>query len=56
MNIQQFDYSVDVLNVVLWQYNEAKNLLSLLNDKQAWLDVNQTAFWENWYNLIHRYF
>lgn len=52
MNIQQFDYSVDVLNVVLWQYNEAKNLLSLLNDKQAWLDVNQTAFWENWYNKV----
>ena len=52
MNIQQFDYDVDILSVVLWQYNEATNLLSLLNDKQEWYDLYQTQFWENWYNQI----
>jgi hypothetical protein len=52
MNIQQFDYKVDLLNVVLWQYNEATNLLSLLSQKQSWYDLNQTEFWANWYNQV----
>lgn len=52
MNIQKFDYSVDILNVVLWQYNEASNLLSLLSQKQAWLDVNQTEFWTKWQDEV----
>jgi hypothetical protein len=52
MNIEQFDYSTDLLAVILWQYNEATNLLSLLNQKQAWYDVNQTQFWQNWYNQV----
>jgi len=47
MNIQQFNFVVDVLQSILWQYNDATNLLSLLNDKQAWLNENQTNFWFN---------
>ncbi len=46
--IQTFDYSVDVLAAMLWQYNSAPNLLSLLSQKQAWYDENQTAFWTDW--------
>lgn len=52
MNIQQFDYSVDLLSVVLWQYNEATNLLSLLEQKQAWYNIHQTQFWQDWYNKV----
>lgn len=52
MNIEQFDYNINLLNVILWQYNQATNLLSLLNQKQAWYDVNQTEFWTNWYNQV----
>jgi hypothetical protein len=52
MNIQKFNYDVDLLAVVLWQYNEATNLLSLLEQKQAWYDNNQTVFWEGWYNQV----
>lgn len=52
MNTQQFDFSVDLLNVILWQYNDATNLLSLLDQKQSWYNTNQTQFWENWYNQV----
>lgn len=46
--IQEFDFSVDLLRALLWQYDKAANLQSLLADKKAWYDVNQTAFWEGW--------
>lgn len=46
--IQEFDYSVDLLSALLWQYNSAPALQSLLTQKQAWYDENQTAFWESW--------
>ncbi len=52
MRIQLFDYSVNILESILWQYNEAENLLSLLNQKQSWYDTNQTEFWERWYTEI----
>ena len=50
--IQTFDYSVDVLSAMLWQYNQAPNLLSLMEQKQAWYDENQTAFWTSWYDNV----
>jgi Protein of unknown function (DUF2612) len=46
--IQQFDFSVDLLKAILWQYNEATNLQGLLNAKAAWYEANQSAFWESW--------
>jgi len=52
MNIQKFDYSTDVLAANLWQYDNTKNLLGLIKYKQAWLDQNQTLFWEKWYNNV----
>lgn len=52
MRIQEFDYSVNLLQAILWQYDEATNLLSLINQKQTWYNVNQTQFWENWYTDV----
>jgi len=45
---QEFDFSVDLLRAILWQYNGATNLQSLLKKKQAWYDLQQTEFWRNW--------
>ena len=45
---QEFDFSIDLLRVVLWQYNGAENLQSLLTSKQQWYIDNQTDFWDNW--------
>ena len=48
-DIQQFDFTVNLLQALLWQYNGALNLQGLLEAKQNWYNVNQTAFWQNWY-------
>lgn len=50
--IQEFDYSVDLLRALLWQYNDAARLQSLLQSKQDWYNVNQKEFWENWYRDV----
>lgn len=52
MRIESFNEPVDLLQAVLWQYGNATNLLSLLNQKQAWYDLNQTKFWTDWYNNV----
>lgn len=46
--VQDFDFSVDLLRVVLWQYNDAIRLQKLLQQKQDWYRVNQTEFWSWW--------
>lgn len=46
--IQAFDFSVDLLRALLWQYNDAARLEGLLRQKQEWYDTNQKGFWENW--------
>jgi hypothetical protein len=52
MNIQEFNYTVNLLQAILWQYDEATNLLSLINQKQAWYNLNQSQFWKDWYNNV----
>lgn len=49
MNIQKFDYSTDLSQVILWQYDQATNLNQLIQAKQNWLNLNQKQFWENWF-------
>lgn len=49
---QQFDYSVDVLQALLWQYNDAENLQAILQAKQDWYDLNHKQFWIDWYNNV----
>lgn len=50
--IQQTDFSVDALQALLWQYNDASRLQSLLESKQAWYDANASAFWSDWYRDV----
>lgn len=50
--IQPFDFSVDLLQALLWQYNDASRLRSLLEQKQGWYDENQRDFWSNWYRDV----
>lgn len=51
-SVQQFDASVNLLRALLWQYNDAAGLQSLLRSKQEWYDVNQRDFWDNWYRDV----
>jgi hypothetical protein len=50
--IQQFDFNVDLLKAILWQYNTAENLQSILEQKQSWYDASQKDFWNNWYQDV----
>lgn len=47
-DVQEFDFSVDLLRALLWQYEEASGLQSLLSSKSAWYIENETEFWTNW--------
>lgn len=46
--IQAVDFSVDLLRAILWQYNDAVRMQSLLAQKQAWYEETQTEFWTDW--------
>ncbi len=52
MRIQEFNFSVNVLEALLWQYNDAEKLQSLLQSKQDWYNENQRDFWANWYHDV----
>lgn len=46
--IQQFDFSVNLLKALLWQYNDAPNVQAVLTAKQNWYNTNQEDFWDDW--------
>lgn len=46
--VQDFDFNVDLLRHILWQYNDADRLQSLINQKQDWYTTHQTEFWQTW--------
>lgn len=48
MNIQEFDFSIDVTKALLWRHNDAENLQALINRKKAALDKLNDDFWVNW--------
>ena len=50
--IQEFDFSVDLLRAILWQYEEAAGLQSVLRSKAAWYLEEQTEFWQSWYDDV----
>ena len=51
-SIQSFDFSVNLLQSLLWQYQNAPNLFSLVNQKQTWYNENQTSFWNDWFQDV----
>jgi hypothetical protein len=51
-DIQMFDFIVDLLAALLWQYNSATRLQSILQQKQDWYSENQTQFWTDWYTNV----
>jgi hypothetical protein len=45
---EQLNFSVNLLQTILWNRNVDVNLQTLFENKQAWYDENQTAFWTDW--------
>lgn len=52
MKILNVNNKADILSSVLWQYDGAAKLKSLIKAKQAFTDTNLTAFWQNWYRNV----
>lgn len=50
--IQTFDPSLDLMRAVLWQYDDAPNLIALLQAKQDWYEIHQTQFWNDWHTDV----
>lgn len=48
MDIELFNFSVNLLQAIIWQYGSAPNLLAILENENNWYEVNQTEFWNNW--------
>lgn len=48
MNIQRFDFTIDVLKVIPWMSDGSPNLRALLEEYQAWYSREHAQFWINW--------
>lgn len=46
--VETYSPTLDVLEALLWQYNDAMRLQRLLELKQTWYDEQWKAFWTNW--------
>lgn len=47
-SIQEFDFSVTLLDALLWRNNNAPNIQSILQQKSDWYETNVTEYFENW--------
>lgn len=52
MRVQKFDFLTDLNQVLLWVYDKATNLKSLIRDKNDWYFIYFTSFWNNWYSNV----
>lgn len=46
--IQPLDFFTDLSLALLWQYDRAMRLRSLLGSKQDWYDTRHSGFWSDW--------
>ena len=49
--IQQFDFSVDLLQFIFWQYDKS-NVSALTIQKQDFLNEFNEQFWEDWFTNV----
>lgn len=47
-DIQDIDFSTNLLRALLWQHNKAAKLETIIAKKQEWYDLNLSAFWSDW--------
>lgn len=45
---RELDLNVNLLRSILWQYEKAEGLKSLVLGQQEWINENHTKFWKNW--------
>lgn len=52
MKVFNFNNSCNLLSCLLWQYDKAENLQSLVQSMQNDFDGNTRDFWNNWYTNV----
>lgn len=52
MKIQSFDFNVNLLRSILWQYEGASKAVQLARNDQSWVDGNYKKFWDDWYRDV----
>lgn len=50
--IQSFNLSTNLLEAILWQYNEAEHLIKIVENDNNWYKDNITDFFNNWYRDV----
>lgn len=48
----KLEFNVNLMRTVLWQYENAPKLKSLIQSEQDWANENVTEFWENWFRDV----
>lgn len=48
----RLEFHVNLMRTVLWQYENAPKLKSLVQSEQDWADKNMTEFWKNWFRDV----
>jgi len=49
---QQFDFSVDLMRSILWQYEGAPRAVALARNDLSWIDSHHSEFWRNWHRDV----
>lgn len=53
LTIRQFDFSVNLVKALLWEYGTAQpTIQQLITLKQTWYDTNQENFWADWFTNV----
>ena len=47
MKTANYNFSIDLSKVILWQYTDAEHLNALVNSEQEFMDTAVTQFWED---------
>lgn len=47
--IQDFNINVNLLEAILWQYNEAEHLIKIVDNDNEWYKYNVSGFLNQWY-------
>lgn len=50
--IPEIETSVDLLRSIIWQYDTAESVKSLISHKNDWYKIEQTEFWNNWFRDV----
>lgn len=48
----KLEFNVNLMRTVLWQYENAPKLKSLVQAEQDWANENVTEFWKNWFRDV----